>query len=90
MDHDYEWIFTQPEKNIFVNMKNFKDGNKVFNATLTLERKEMNLKNLFIKILRYPFMTALVVFRIHYNAAKLWIKGAQFFIHPNKVVKRKI
>ena len=90
MDHDYEWIFTQPERNIFVNMKNFKDGNKVFNATLTLERKEMNLKNLFFKILRYPFMTALVVFRIHYNAAKLWIKGAQFFIHPNKVAKRKI
>ena len=30
MDHQYEWLFTQPDSNLLVNMKNFKDGEKVF------------------------------------------------------------
>ena len=49
MDHDYEWMFTQPGKNLSVNMKNFKDGEKVFDATLSMQRYEMNIKNLMQK-----------------------------------------
>ena len=64
-------------------MKNFKDGDKVFDATLSMKRKEMNIKNMMLKTFRYPFMTAIVVWRIHWNAVKLWFKGAQFFIHPD-------
>jgi len=85
MDHDYEWVFTQPEKNLLVNMKNFKDGEKVFDATLSLQRKEMSVKNLMVKILRFPFITAQVVWRIHWNATKLWFRGAHFYIHPDKI-----
>ena len=39
MDHQYEWFFTEPNENLLVNMKNFKDQSKVFDATLKLERK---------------------------------------------------
>ena len=85
MDHDYEWMFTQPSKNLFVNMKNFKDGEKVFDATLSMQRYEMNTKNLMQKMLRFPFMTARIVWRIHWNAAKLWFKGARFYTHPDKI-----
>ena len=85
MDHDYEWIFTQPGKNLLVNMKNFKDGEKVFDATLSMQRKEMSVKNLVKKTLRFPFITARVVWRIHWNAAKLWFKGARFYTHPDKI-----
>jgi len=85
MDHDYEWMFTQPGKNLLVNMKNFKDGEKVFDATLSLQRKEMSVKNLMGKILRFPFITAQVVWRIHWNATKLWFKGAHFYTHPDKI-----
>ena len=85
MDHDYEWLFSQPSKHLLVNMKNFKDGEKVFDATLSMQRKEMNLKNLMAQTLRFPFITARVVWRIHWNAAKLWLKGAHFFTHPDKI-----
>ena len=85
MDHDYEWMFNQPGKNLFVNMKNFKDGKKVFDATLSMQRYEMNTKNLMQKMLRFPFMTARIVWRIHWNAAKLWFKGARFYTHPDKI-----
>ena len=85
MDHDYEWMFTQPGKNLAVNMKNFKDGEKVFDATLSMQRYEMNTKNLMQKMLRFPFMTSRIVWRIHWNAAKLWFKGAKFYTHPDKI-----
>jgi hypothetical protein len=32
--------------------------------------------------LRYPFMTLLIVLRIHWQALKLWCKGAPFFHQP--------
>lgn len=84
MDHEYEWVFTRPEKSLMVNMKNIKDQNKVFDATLTLKRKTFNLNNLALQTLSFPFMTLSVIFRIHWQALKLWIKGAHIFDHPNE------
>ncbi len=86
MDHQYEWLFSEPEESLVVNMKNFKSGEKVFDATLTMKRKILSIKNLLSSVLRFPFMTLSVVYRIHWQAAKLWFKKAPFFIHPNKKV----
>ena len=85
MDHNYEWIFAQPKEKLYVNMKNFLNDNKVFDATLNLERLELNKKNLIKQLIRFPFITMNIVFRIHWQAAKLWIKRAPFFIHPKKI-----
>ena len=85
MDHDYEWVFTHPQKNLLVNMKNFKDQQKVFDATLSLKRIALTTKNLMGQTLRFPFLTLRVVFRIHWQALKLWIRGAPFFTHPDKI-----
>ena len=39
MDHDYEWLFSQPKENLNVHMVNFKKGDKIilaaFGAGLT-------------------------------------------------------
>jgi len=39
-------VFGEPAENLLVNMKNFKGGKKVFDATLSLKRKKMDTKNL--------------------------------------------
>ena len=85
MDHDYEWMFTQPGKDLFVSMKNFKSNQKVFDATLKMKRMLFTKKELLKQVIKFPFITLVVVFRIHFQAFKLWIKKAPFFIHPNKV-----
>ena len=90
MDHQYEWFFTEPNENLLVNMKNFKDQSKVFDATLKLERKTFSKSNLIRYILQFPFITLIVVFRIHWQALILWIKRAPFFIHPKKVNYNKV
>ena len=85
MDHQYEWLFSEPDESLLVNMKNFKSDIKVFDATLTMKRKPLTIKNLLIYVLRFPFMTLRVVYRIHWQALKLWVKKAPFFIHPSKI-----
>tara|TARA_Y100001970_G_C14203095_1_gene842338 strand:+ start:1146 stop:1904 length:759 start_codon:yes stop_codon:yes gene_type:complete len=85
MDHEYEWMFTQPGKDLFVNMKNFKSNQKVFDATLKMKRMLFTKRELLKQVFRFPFITSVVVFRIHFQAFKLWIKKAQFFVHPNKI-----
>jgi len=35
-------------------------------------------------VAKFPFITMIVVFRIHWQAFKLWLKKAPFFIHPDK------
>mgnify|MGYP001304664028 CR=1 FL=1 len=85
MDHNYEWLFSQPGKKLYVNMKNFKSNQKVFDATLTMERNSFTKKELIRQVIRFPFITMVVVFRIHFQAFKLWIKKAPFFVHPNKI-----
>ncbi len=85
MDHDYEWTFSEPSKKLFVSMKNLCEKEKVFEAYLSLKREKMNRKNLFKSVLRFPFITLTVFLRIHWNAFKLWFKGAQFHIHPDKI-----
>ena len=85
MDHEYEWHFSQPESNLSVHMKNFKEDRMVFDVTLSLKRKVFSSVGLFKAILRFPFITLMVVYRIHWQAFILYIKRTPFFTHPDKL-----
>ena len=85
MDHDYEWLFSNPEEALTVLMKNFKDGEKVFNVALSLKRRAFSNAGLLSAVLRFPFVTLMVVYRIHWQAFILLLKRAPFFTHPNKL-----
>jgi len=85
MDHDYEWFFSNPEEVINVTMKNYKDGKKLFNVALNLKRRPFNSKGLLKAVLRFPFATLMVVYRIHWQALILLIKRAPFYKHPDKL-----
>ncbi|MAJ45446.1 MAG: DUF1365 domain-containing protein [Candidatus Marinimicrobia bacterium] len=85
MNHIYDWVFTIPNRKIAVNMKNYKENIKVFDASLNLERKTLNLKNLLFQIIKFPFITIKIFLRIHWQAIILWIKGATFHTHPKKI-----
>ncbi|MDC1046393.1 DUF1365 family protein [Candidatus Pseudothioglobus singularis] len=85
MDHDYEWFFSNPEEGLNVIMKNYKDGEKVFNVALSLKRQAFNSKGLIKAVLRFPLATLVVVYRIHWQALMLLIRRAPFFTHPDKL-----
>ena len=82
MDQSYEWNFRAPGKGLTVHMTNLERGVPLFDATMTLERRELGTAALASALLRWPFMTLSVVGGIYWQALRLWMKGAPFFAHP--------
>jgi len=83
MDMEYRWRFVDPGHDLRVHMENHRDGCRVFDATLSLERREITAATLAWVLLRYPVATLAVILRIHWQALRLWLKGARFHPHPD-------
>ena len=84
MEIDYDWKFKMPGDELNVHMNNFKQGQKIFDATLRLQRREISHASLARVLFQYPAMTIRVVTLIHWQALRLWRKGAPFYVHPKK------
>jgi DUF1365 family protein len=84
MDYDYDWSFHGAQEELTVHMENWRDGERRFDATLTLERREIGGASLAAALLRHPFMTAKVVAAIYWQALLLWLRRATFFPHPRR------
>jgi len=82
MDIDYEWRTTEPGERLVVHIENSRDGSKLFDATMTLDRRPADGPNLAWALARFPFMTLRVVLWIHWEAFKLWLKKTPFHPHP--------
>jgi DUF1365 family protein len=82
MDINYDWRSNLPAESLRINMQNWRSGNKEFDATVALERKELTSRSLTNIILQYPFMTLKVVSGIYWEALKLFIKGIPIYDHP--------
>ncbi len=85
MDMDYRWRFVDPGDRLAVHMENHRRGERVFDATLAMNRKPITGWRLAWVLLRYPLATLSVILRIHWQALRLWLKGATFYTHPDKV-----
>jgi hypothetical protein len=84
MGLDYDWRFREPGHRIRVHFNSYDGSRKVFDATLSLERRAINSKNLRRVLLAYPPMTLKVVAMIYWQALRLTWKGAPFYPHPKK------
>jgi len=87
MDAGYDWRFSEPGQRLAVHMENHVDGEKCFDATLKLERKEISGRALARVLLVYPLMTLRVFAAIHWQALRLWLKRVPVFDHPDKAGK---
>jgi len=81
----YDWRFNTPGARLAVHMEDLQGGEKVFDATLALERREITGASLAGALARHPAMSAKVVAAIHWQALRLWLKGAPFHTHPAKL-----
>ena len=63
-------------------MVNRRDGERVFDAALALERREIRGTSLAWALARFPFATLNVLRRIYWQAFRLWLKRIPFHAHP--------
>jgi DUF1365 family protein len=88
MDTRYEWRFSEPGDALKVHNNTFREGCKIFDATLTLTRIPLTRASLWRVWLRQPLMTFKVTALIYFQAARLWLKRVPFVTHPKKVQDR--
>jgi DUF1365 family protein len=82
MEVRYDWRFHAPGDRLTVHMGDRIDGRKVFDATLDLTAHPVSRGMLARVLTCYPLMTLKVVSLIHWQALRLYLKRAPFYVHP--------
>ena len=79
---DYQFSFNP--KSVTINYLDNEAGNTFFTSTFVEDSsREYNAKNLLKIFFKYPFMSFMVMVRIHWQALRLFLKKAQFYKRPN-------
>ena len=86
MEMNYDWRFGVPGKCLVVNMQNYQQGQRVFDATLDLSRQEIGAAALARALVAFPCMTATVLAGIYTQALRLWIKRIPVHAHPSRTL----
>jgi len=86
MDHIYEWRLTEPGPRLAVHISSTpaSGGAPLFDATLSLERRELTPREMRRALVRYPLLTTRVLARIYGHALRLRLRGARYHRHPNR------
>lgn len=87
MDHEYSIHASAPGSRLTVHIENRRDGERVFDATLSLERRPASaLRRLR---LRYPAQPLRVLALIYMHGALLALRGARYHPHPARGVDNR-
>lgn len=82
MNIEYDWRFCEPGNVIRVHMIDYEDGDKLFDASLALNRRAISRQALSRVLMIYPLLTIKVTTMIYWQALRLLIKKTPFFSHP--------
>jgi hypothetical protein len=83
MELDHRFRFEAPGERLVVRIEDLdREGRRRFDALLALRRRELDGAALARALVRWPAMTAQVIGGIHWQALRLWWKGAPFHPHP--------
>jgi DUF1365 family protein len=84
MEQSYRWTANEPGDRLAISLANHEGGRKVFEAGLSLERREITRERMLRLLATYPPATAATIARIYWNALRLKLKGVPYFRNPRR------
>jgi uncharacterized protein len=82
VDGAYRVRVRQPDDTLAIVIDYETEGTRALTATLQGERRPLTGRTLLRSVVAYPLMTLKVTAGIHWEAAKLWAKGATYRRRP--------
>jgi uncharacterized protein len=87
MDHVYRACATEPGATLSVYIESLRGGERAFDATLALERRELTPAQVRRMTARHPFATVRVLALIYGHAVGLKLAGARIHPHPEATAR---
>ena len=82
MASEYEWRLSEPGQRLALFLANRRGGERFFDVTMVLTRRELSRSAMARALVRHPWMTARVSQAIYWQAMRLWLKKCPFYPHP--------
>ncbi len=80
----YHWRSNAPGDQLKLFLANYRQEQRVFEASLQLQRRGSSPATFTRYLALYPFMTLRIAASIYWQALRLWLKGTTFIPHPGK------
>jgi uncharacterized protein len=78
----YRFRMSRPDERLRVVIHESREGQPILDATLAAERRDLRDGTIVGQVLRMPGATLKVVAAIHWEALKIWLRGARFHRKP--------
>lgn len=78
MDEEYSFTLSQPGDRLTIAIDHAAKDKTKFRAGMALRRLPLDDRNLARLFVTHPLLTLKVIFGIHYQALRLWLKGAKY------------
>ena len=78
----YRFRITEPGDAMTAHIDILREGTRVFDATQSAHRRELNSMTLLKTVVRHPHIGLWTLGLIHYQALRLWLRKAPFFTKP--------
>jgi len=85
-DYHFRFLFPQDSRSgthSVCRIDLHEDGSPLINTRISGISHPLSQSRLWLAFLRFPLMSLGVIFRIHWQALKLWLKGVPFHSKPN-------
>jgi len=88
MDASYDFRLRQPAQRLSISIEQHRSGRKQLTATQQGVGYPLSDRRLLFALASVPFMTLKVMAAIHWQALKIWLRGAPFFAKPEPPLEK--